>query len=39
MLFSIVTLFSDEIKMPTNPIKPHGLPDTAWNPWMDLRKR
>jgi len=27
------------VKLPSNRRRPRGLPDIAWNPWADLRRR
>lgn len=29
----------NEVNVPTNHKRPYYLPDVAWNPWIDLRKR
>ena len=35
----ITQIFSDHIKNAKHAHKPDGLPNIAWTPWMDLRKR
>ncbi len=29
----------DDVHLPPDHLRPPGMPDIAWNPWTDVRKR